>query len=593
MARNVFLDNIESGEARDADSVAHIVVDKLVEHLVINSCSQLSGIQVEGSSPDLLGIKDCDVEQISGTGINTEIVGCTLPLGILIGPAFGSTETLVLSGANRIGNLQVSSRLDDAPTTGSFSNALHKWTYSNGVFTQAFTDWTANSWMSLGKAAFVNDMAQQYPYMGAPFKINNIYLTYDNSTGSTVTVSAANPAVVTWTGSPTVNNGDVVSFSDLLPTGLVGGFPGLLPFTPYWVVNVSGTTTKTFNVAPFLNGPSLQTAGSLTSPTLWRNPKINIATTLATLPTSSSATDTVTISQASPLVVTGTTPVADGSRVAFNTTGVMPAIGASQAAATVTIAANLMTVTGMTGAFIGVGQAVVGTGITPGTIVTGVGTLTTGYNGTWYVSINNTVGPGLSVNFYAPVSPTVLYYTQNASGNTYKISTDGVTAINGVAGASAAGTGTHTAVTNPLKMAPHACPSVSVFGSTGHAYVEDARNAPQHCWLNFQLNTDPCPGRSQADDHQRRQGGYVWWWRSHIVHWTTARDVYGNRIRNEFNRECGDWNYQARRPFSRYEHPGRNNGFFRPCCRRCWSIRDKRINNRIWDQRNRLWSDRI
>ncbi len=477
-AKKVTIENVRSGIS--GTGITAIVVDKLVEQLEVRDCEQLTTVQIEGSGPDLMVIDSCSIQQLSGTGKNTSIVNSAFPLGILLGPAFGATETFVLSGSNMIGNLQAAARFDDRPETGSFGNALHNWMYSNGIFSQPFINWTANSWMSLGRAGFVNDVAQQYPYMGAPFKINNIYLTYDNSTGSTVTVSAANPAVVTWTGTPTVVNGDVVSFSGNLPTGLVGGFPGLLPFVPYWVVNVSGTSTKTFNVAAFLNGPALQTAGSLTSPTLYRNPKINIATTLATLPTGSSTTDTVTVSQASPLVVSGSAPVADGTRVAFTTTDTLPAIGSALGVGTATIVNDLMTLSG-TGASIVIqpGQTVVGVGVTPGTTIVAYGTLTSGYDGTYYISKNNTLGPGLSINTYATLSTSVLYYTQNASGNTYKISTDGVTAINGVSGASAAGTGTHTAITSPLKMAPHGCPSVSVFGSTGHPYLEDARNAPQ------------------------------------------------------------------------------------------------------------------
>ncbi len=494
-AKKVTIENVRSGIS--GVGITAIVVDKLVEQLEVRDCEQLTSIQIEGSGPDLMVIDSCSVQQLSGTGKNTSIVNSAFPLGILIGPAFGATETLVLSGSNLIGNFQVASRLDDSPTSGSFGNALHNFTYSNGIFSQPFIKWTANSWMSLGRNAFINDMAQIYPYMGAPFKINNIYLTYDNSTGSTVTVSAANPAVVTWTGSPTVVNGDIVSFSDLLPTGLVGGFPGLLPFTPYWVVNVAGTTTKTFNVAAFLNGPPLQTAGSLTSPTLYQNSKINIATTLATLPTGSSTSVTVTISQASPLVVTGSAPVANGTRVAFKTTDTLPAIGASQGAGSCQISGNLMTLSGTSG-FFQPGQTIVGVGIAAGTTIVAYGTLTSGYDGTYYVSKNNTVGPGLSINAYATVSTSVLYYTQGASGNTYNISTDSVTAINGVAGASAAGTGTHTAITSPLKLAPHGCPSVSVFGSTGHPYTEDARSAPQQGKPLFSYGSRTLSGQISA-----------------------------------------------------------------------------------------------
>ena len=477
LAKCVIIDNARVGTG--VNSRTAIICDKLVEQLIIRNQEQITSIQIEGSGPDLLTLENCNIQQLSGTG-NQTVIGpnCAIPLGVLVGPAFGSTDTLTIIGS-RLGNFQAASRLDDSPTSGSFGTALHNWSNTDGVISQPFVNTTANSWMSLGKSAFINDMAQAYAYMGAPFKINNIYLTYDNGAGSTVTVSAATPAVVTWTGSPTVVNDDIVSFSDLLPTG-----GQLLPFTPYWVVNVAGTTTKTFNLAAFLNGPPIATTGSLTSPTLYRNPKYNAETTLASFPAGSSTTVNVTITQASApsaLIVTGSAPVANGTRVAFTTTGVLPAIGAVQATgnSTCTISGNLMTVAGVTGVdFIQAGQTVVGSGITPGTVVMGFQTLSSGYNGTWYVSKSQSFGPGV-LTFFATLSTSVLYYTQGTSGNTYNISTDSVTALNGVAGASAAGTGTHTAITSPLKFAPHPCPSVTVIGSTGHAYIEDARNAPR------------------------------------------------------------------------------------------------------------------
>jgi hypothetical protein len=199
------------------------------------------------------------------------------------------------------------------------------------------------------------------------------------------------------------------------------------------------------------------------------------------------------------MVVTGTAPVANGTRVAFKTTDTLPAIGSALGTATTcTISGNLMTLSG-TGASIVIqpGQTVVGTGITPGTTITAYGTLTTGYDGTYYVSKNNTVGP-ISINTYATLSTSVLYYTQNASGNTYKISTDGVTAINGVSGTSAAGTGTHTAITSPLKFVPHSCPSVTVTGSTGHPYIEDTRNAPQQGRPLFSYGSRTMSGQMPA-----------------------------------------------------------------------------------------------
>lgn len=78
-------------------------------------------------------------------------------------------------------------------------------------------------------------------------------ITHD-VTGATVTISQANPGVVTWTGN-TLANGDCIKLTNVggaLPTGLTAG-------TAYFVVNLSGNT---FNLAAKPGGTGIQTSSA-------------------------------------------------------------------------------------------------------------------------------------------------------------------------------------------------------------------------------------------------------------------------------------------------------------------------------------------
>lgn len=81
---------------------------------------------------------------------------------------------------------------------------------------------------------------------------NKIGITHD-TTGATVTMTIANPCVVTWTGNA-LANGDCVKFTTdgALPTGLTAG-------TAYFVINKSGNT---FNVAAKPGGSTITTTGT-------------------------------------------------------------------------------------------------------------------------------------------------------------------------------------------------------------------------------------------------------------------------------------------------------------------------------------------
>lgn len=87
------------------------------------------------------------------------------------------------------------------------------------------------------------------------YVITNVHKVYKSLVGatSTVTMTIANPCVVTWTGVlPSVNTPVVFSTTGALPTGLTAG-------TVYYVLNPTGSV---FNVAATVGGAAIVTTGT-------------------------------------------------------------------------------------------------------------------------------------------------------------------------------------------------------------------------------------------------------------------------------------------------------------------------------------------
>jgi hypothetical protein len=504
-AEDVVYDNIRNGPGREA-----LIIDKLVHRVTVQNSRDVGSIQIEGAGPNKMTVRQSSPLQISGSAKTMILDDVDAGQGILIGPAFGATDELIVTGSH-LSQFFTAVRSGDSPASGAFNNMVNTWSFSGGVLSKPFPlIGTGNtSWMITGKPCFVNNMVTgivlndpQIANMGAPFKIDDVYMGFSNSATVSVSGGGGSPAdaVVTWTGSNPVANGDVVLFP---LTGSLGGAApvsntapptGLKLCVPYWAVGVSALTHK---LAAFMNGPPIQTTGAGASSIIYRNPTFSIATTLPSIPVGWQTSGTVTVSHGSPIVVTASSPVANGTYVAFTTTGQLPATATQLGAGTACyITGNLLTIGGFSGPGVGPGIAVIGSGVTPGTFITGAGT-GAGGAGTYYVNNSQTVassGSPIAMTFNValgsvmttPFSLAVIgnaqpveYVTLGASGNTYNLSTDGVTAINGASDASAAGSGTHTAVTRPLKFNPHPCPCVTVIGSSGHPNVLDHRSNPQ------------------------------------------------------------------------------------------------------------------
>jgi hypothetical protein len=168
------------------------------------------------------------------------------------------------------------------------------------------------------------------------------------------------------------------------------------------------------------------------------------------------------------------------------TTGVLPSLSTAYAAyvprltgTASSISGNTLTIGGtvtggipLNGNFPAVAFNVVGGTTSAGTQLTGAKG-GAGAAGTYFVSPSQTVASA-SISIYDSLPLNKVYTVQNPSGTTFNLADP----AGHLVGISSAGTGTHTAISNPLRLSPNMCPSLSVFGSTGHELIEDARNAP-------------------------------------------------------------------------------------------------------------------
>ena len=361
--------------------------------------------------------------------------------------------------------------------------------------------------------------------VGSPTIDANLNVTGSTFLGSsqTATISVTSPTIITVASSPETNSAVAFSTTGTLPTGITAG-------TTYYVSKIDDTTffiSTSSTLSPLVNvsaaGSGVHTVSTVslgvTSPSGANNTQlattgfVNTAITnaLTTIPVNltnwsiaeTSATQTATMTIASPAVVTVAAAPANGTAVSYSTTGALPTGITANAAyyvynrsgttynlsttsgiaqvATITAGASFigsisgttLTVTSVSGGLIGVGQVISGTGITAGTSITALGT-GAGNVGSYTVSASQTVA---STNITAVATPGVItvpsapsngdqvvfstsgtlptgitagtaYYVVNRTSTTFQISaTSGGTAINT---SGFAQTGTHTATSYTL-----------------------------------------------------------------------------------------------------------------------------------------------
>ena len=361
--------------------------------------------------------------------------------------------------------------------------------------------------------------------VGSPTIDANLNVTGSTFLGSsqTASISVTSPTIITVAASPETNSAVTFSTTGTLPTGITAG-------TTYYVSKITDTTffiSTSSTLTPLVNvtlaGSGVHTVSTvslgITSPAGANNTQLattsfvntSITNALTTIPVSLTnwsieetyATQTATMTIASPAVVTVATAPANGTAVSYSTTGALPTGITANAAyyvynrssttynlsttsgvaqvATITagatftgsISGTTLTVTAVTGGVIGIGQVISGTGVTAGTSITALGT-GAGNVGTYTVSASQSVSsttitavatPGVITVSSAPsngdqvifsttgtlptgITAGTAYYVVNRTSTTFQISaTSGGSAINT---SGYAQTGTHTATSYTL-----------------------------------------------------------------------------------------------------------------------------------------------
>lgn len=248
-----------------------VEVDKMLDYL------ELDGVEafwaVNSTSANLIRLKNAKGSFAcpKRTYIENSLLD-RLHVGVGL---FGSTDLTNIQNTN-ITYFDMSPR-DDDPGNGPAlygSNILATWSFSNGTFSKDLSTIpqanTPQTWAVPGGKYYLCDEAGYYQNMGSPFAILAVYMSgtvfnFDTTlkaiptiqTQSTVTISIASPAVVTWTAHGLAAGTPVLFLktnANTLPTGLTA-------FQVYFV-SATGLTANTFEVAASPGGTPIATSGT-------------------------------------------------------------------------------------------------------------------------------------------------------------------------------------------------------------------------------------------------------------------------------------------------------------------------------------------
>lgn len=162
-----------------------------------------------------------------------------------------------------------------------------------------------------------NGLASKFRFDGVDYLVSDA--GFAAATSSTVTISIATPAVVSWTSNGR-SNGDMVMFrtTGALPTGLT-------PETVYYVVNAA---TNTFQVSATLGGAAIATSGTQSGThTVFVRPRrrFTVASPPTSAPNWARGAVAATASAANPTTWTSTSHgFSTGQTVTFTTSGSLP-----------------------------------------------------------------------------------------------------------------------------------------------------------------------------------------------------------------------------------------------------------------------------
>jgi hypothetical protein len=269
----------------------------------------------------------------------------------------------------------------------------------------------------------------------------------------TATINVATPAVITVAASPVSGTAVIFSTTGTLPTGLTAGTIYYASKINATTFNVSTSSTLSPLVATSNSGSGTHTVTTtslaITPPTTANNTQIattafvkQLFNTTNWTAGETASTQTATITIANPAVVTVTTSPADGTAVAFTTTGALPtgitvnnpyyvanrtsttynlaALPDVDASATLSqgatftgdISGTTLTVSAVSVGVLEIGQVLSGSGVTGGTTITGYDT-GTGSTGTYTVSTPQTVSSTTIQTVTSPGIVTVSLAPQN------------------------------------------------------------------------------------------------------------------------------------------------------------------------------------
>jgi hypothetical protein len=269
----------------------------------------------------------------------------------------------------------------------------------------------------------------------------------------TATINVATPAVITVAASPVSGTAVIFSTTGTLPTGLTAGTIYYASKINATTFNVSTSSTLSPLVATSNSGSGTHTVTTtslaITPPTTANNTQIattafvkQLFNTTNWTAGETASTQTATITIANPAVVTVTTSPADGTAVAFTTTGALPtgitvnnpyyvanrtsttynlaALPDVDASATLSqgatftgdISGTTLTVSAVSIGVLEVGQVLSGSGVTGGTTITAYDT-GSGSTGTYTVSTPQTVSSTTIQTVTSPGIVTVSLAPQN------------------------------------------------------------------------------------------------------------------------------------------------------------------------------------
>ncbi len=319
-----------------------IEYDKLVSFVGNYACT-INVMNVQSDSINTVVFdQGCVVGSCNGTPKNLVVRGGSRFDELAMGPVgFGYTQSALFDNAD-IGLLELSNPFW-APQSSVYPSKLvtgfiGSYTYTAGVLSVPMSSIVTggpNCWAIPGVKMYFTQYVPTtgIDNLGNPFEVTDVLRTVSAGPTSVPVTAGGSPTavVVTWA---TANDGDIISFDGPASGNSWPFNPNLqlIPTFPFVVLNKGVPGADQFNLATlaFPTTP-ITSSGGPANLLAVLNPVFNIQTTLAgtTLPVGSSSDHVVTVSNASPSVVTGagsgSSPVitADTPFI-FTTTGTLP-----------------------------------------------------------------------------------------------------------------------------------------------------------------------------------------------------------------------------------------------------------------------------